>query len=52
MMGYRNVRLNVLDEIVLPDSNLGVVCNEFVRRARRLVGNRAIQVRVYGDGSR
>ena len=49
MMGYKNVRLNVLDEIVLPDSNLGEVCNEFARRARDLVGLRRIEVRIYGD---
>ena len=49
MMNYKNVRLNVLDEIVLPHSNLGEVCNEFVRRARMLAGPRALEVRIYGD---
>src|ERR1700704_216122 len=49
IMGYRNVRLHVLDEIVLPDSNLSEVCHEFVRRARLLAGHRALEVRIYGD---
>ena len=47
-MGYRNVRLHVLDEIVLPESNIGEACNEFVR-ARLLAGHRAIEVRIYGN---
>jgi hypothetical protein len=42
------MRLNVLDEIVLPDSNIGEACQEFVR-VRLLAGNRAIGVQIYGD---
>lgn len=42
--------LNVLDEIVLPDSNVPAVCEEFKRRTEGLrpTGGRLV-VRVYGD---
>ena len=51
MMGHRSVRLNVLDEIVLPNANIGEACQEFVRRARLLAGHRALEVRIYGDAA-
>jgi hypothetical protein len=41
--------LHVLDEILLPESNLGEACREFLVRARLLAGPRAIEVRIYGD---
>ena len=48
-MGYRSVRLNVLDEIVLPHSNTQEACRVFESRARELSGGRNIQLAVYGD---
>ena len=45
--------MNVLDEIVLPDSNTGAACEEFLKRAepwfRR--SHAPVQVDVYGDST-
>jgi hypothetical protein len=49
IMGYHNRHLNVLDEIVVLESNIAEASQEFVRRARRLASHRGIEVRMYGD---
>jgi len=49
MMGYRARNVNVLDEIVLPNSNVVEACREFVRRAHLLAGGRLSGVQIYGD---
>lgn len=51
MAGRRERRLHVIDEIVLPDANLGEACNEFIRRTERMAQYGQIQVKVYGDAS-
>lgn len=49
-LGYRTVRLNVLDEIVLPDSNTPKAVQVFLERAPRIVRGQAnVNLRVYGD---
>ena len=47
----RNVYVNVLDEIVLPQSNTLAAVEEFIRRVDALDTPRPIQVTVYGDAS-
>jgi hypothetical protein len=49
LLGYRSVRLNVLDEIVLPHSNTAEACRVFMNRLYELTGGRAVDVAVYGD---
>ncbi len=50
LRGDRRVKVNVLDEIVLPDSNTMEMCAEFERRLAELT-RRAwnVNLRVYGD---
>lgn len=50
-MGHRNVRLNVLDEIVLPQSNIGEVCRLFLDKIEKLAGGRTVELQVYGDAA-
>jgi len=51
LMNRKNARLNVLDEIVLPDANIGEVCNEFVRRTEKMTARSQVHVQLYGDAS-
>ena len=45
--------VHVLDEIVLPDSNTGAACEEFLERTKQWVArsNLAIPLEVYGDAT-
>lgn len=50
LSGRRKVRLNVLDEIILPRSNTAEMCEEFVRRLQILTRNaHTVNLDVYGD---
>ena len=49
LTGKRNARLNVVDEIVLPESDLYQVCGEFKRRTERYTSRGQLTVHVYGD---
>ena len=49
LMNRKNARLNVIDEIVLPDANIGEVCNEFVRRTEKMTARSKVVVQLYGD---
>ena len=51
LMNRKNARLNVIDEIVLPDANIGEACNEFVRRTERWAAQGQLVVQLYGDAS-
>lgn len=48
----RDVLINVIDEIVIPNSNTPQACDEFVSRASRLARGRGpMKVVVYGDAA-
>ena len=52
MVGMRRQTVRVLDEIVLPDSNIRAACAEFARRAGPYADLRGtVRVNVYGDAA-
>ncbi len=51
LLGQRRETLRVLQEIVLPDSNIGEVCREFIRRTEAWTDLGALRVNVYGDAA-
>jgi hypothetical protein len=52
LMGMRRQTVRVLDEIVLPDSNIREACAEFGRRAGPYAALRGqVRVNVYGDAA-
>jgi hypothetical protein len=51
LMGRSMKRLRVLDEIVLPDSNIAEACHEFKRRTEKWTERGRLSVAVYGDAA-
>ena len=49
--GIRSVRINVVDEIVLSDSNTLEACQAFASRVQQFDPGNVIQVQVYGDAA-
>jgi hypothetical protein len=49
--GYRSVRLNVIDEIVLADSNTLEACRAFVSRIEQMNPTGVVGVQLYGDAA-
>ena len=49
--GFRSVRLNVIDEIVLADSNTLEACHAFVARMQHVNPGGVVDVQLYGDAA-
>src|SRR5439155_26947403 len=49
--GIRSVRVNVVDEIVLSDSNTLEACQAFASRVQQFDPGNVVQVQVYGDAA-
>jgi hypothetical protein len=49
--GFRSVRINVVDEIVLSDSNTMEACRALVSRLEPVNPNGTLDLRVYGDAT-
>jgi hypothetical protein len=50
-MNYRNVRVNVIDELFLPNCNTTQACEEFVNHTQKYAQGRTLQVICYGDAT-